>query len=225
MFILLLFFRAGSTIFFADNSPLWGLLNSTFYASRALSLYDTINSEGIESVTKKEVYFGYYSKMNLKPIASISLSMRSKNKFFYHISLGAQFVKTSYSNLKGWYDDKGKFDDFESYLSYDYFNDFDPVIGNAQDSTMEIGPNEGLIIQPILGLGYAITSCDLFLAQFATSSYSIAYQREWQLFSLGLSVGKVHSILANTIQVGPWMKKSTNDFDWLESKSSLLLSA
>jgi hypothetical protein len=44
------------------------------------------------------------------------------------------------------------------------------------------------------------------------------------MFSLGFSAGKVQSIVANTLKVGPWMKKGTHDFDWLESKSSLLLS-
>jgi hypothetical protein len=215
--------------FVLQLSPHYGnYSNSELYGKSSINLVDTTwwtDFSGF-SVSEKEVVFGVYSEMNYQPIASLSLSMKSKTKLFYQLAAGIQFVKTSYENLVGWYDDKGKFDDFENYLNYTYFNDYEPFSGNSPDSTV-IGPRQGLIVQPIfgLGLGCKITDHDLLIAEFGTSSYSVAYQHEWKKLSLGVSAGKVHSIVANTLKVGPWMKKGTNDFDWLDSKSSLLLSA
>jgi hypothetical protein len=188
--------------------------NSELYGKFTFILVDTIWGDvSGYSVSEKEVVYGVYSEMNYQPIASLSISMKSKTKLFYQLAAGVQCANTSYESFDGRWDNMGPFDG--NFFAVD-IND-----------SIVIGPREGLILQPIfsLGFGYRITLRDLLLAEFGTSSYSVAYQHEWKKFSLGFSAGKVHSIVANTLKVGPWMKKGTNDFDWLDSKSSLLLSA
>jgi hypothetical protein len=88
------------------------------------------------------------------------------------------------------------------------FNLFYQVFASAQLARKDYVNNYNPIVYPnlMLSVGYGLNQSNALFAQASLWSYSLAYQRDWNHFSIGLSAGKMFGTISNQLNIGPWMK-------------------
>ena len=87
-------------------------------------------------------------------------------------------------------------------------NIFYQVFASAQIAEKDNVNNNNPIVYPnlMLSLGYGFNESNELFAQASLWSYSLAYQKDWKYFSMGLSVGRMFGGISNQLNIGPWLK-------------------
>jgi hypothetical protein len=186
--------------FFVQVMP-HGVARMNSEALSRYAFYPVPNIVRMDTIDDKPVQmrFGYLGEQQYTPLATIALGFESKGRFFYQVTCGLQLARTDCVYYDGW---RGP----NNIRDYEY--GYSVSESNSLRDSVDFGPRPGTTFNPTIemGLGYSVTRKDKVFVKAGLWSYSLAYQRCWENFSVGLSMGKLFDVLANKVQIGPWMR-------------------
>ena len=206
--------------------------------SQQFLLLDEVDENGDSLAYFGLVYQGTKLNQKIAPYMSLEFGLKSCSRLYYEFTLGVQFNKVSYESTRGYFSDKGQVDGYftnwgNSYLLF-------PLLSNTEDANNNevytpgtgnlmtiVGSRNGLALAPTfnIGIGYRVTPKNAALLQANLWMYGLAFQHEREKFDIGLGAGMYYLSLADRFKIGPWLKKGSIQYDWLQSTQALNVSA